>query len=53
MSAAAQPDQRPNSGLPNWQDKLYIALSGIGIDPSDYFRLPANRVVELGEQVTI
>ena len=43
----------PNSGLPNWQDKLYIALSGIGIDPSDYFRLPANRVVELGEQVTI
>jgi KUP system potassium uptake protein len=43
----------PNSGLPRWQDRLYIALAGIGIDPSDYFRLPANRVVELGEQVTI
>ncbi|SER92291.1 potassium transporter Kup [Rhizobium sp. NFR03] len=43
----------PNSGLPKWQDRLYIALAGIGIDPSDYFRLPANRVVELGEQVTI
>ncbi|MBY5775278.1 potassium transporter Kup [Rhizobium leguminosarum] len=43
----------PNSGLPPWQDRLYIALSGLGIHPSDYFRLPANRVVEIGEQVTI
>ncbi len=43
----------PNAGLPRWQDDLYIALSGLGIDPSTYFKLPANRVVEIGEQVTI
>ena len=43
----------PNSGLPQWQDNIYIALSGLGIDPSTYFKLPANRVVEIGEQVTI
>ncbi|OJF94936.1 potassium transport protein Kup [Pararhizobium antarcticum] len=43
----------PKSGLPGWQDKLYIATAGIGIDPSAYFRLPANRVVEIGEQVVI
>lgn len=43
----------PKAGLPAWQDRLYIALAGLGIDPSDYFRLPANRVVEIGEQVTI
>jgi KUP system potassium uptake protein len=43
----------PDSGLPGWQDKLYIALASIAIDPSDYFRLPANRVVEIGEQVVI
>ncbi|WP_312366572.1 potassium transporter Kup [Ensifer sp.] len=43
----------PNSGLPRWQDNLYIALAGLGIDPSSYFKLPANRVVEIGEQVTI
>ncbi|AXV17814.1 potassium transporter Kup (plasmid) [Neorhizobium sp. SOG26] len=43
----------PNSDLPRWQDRLYIALSGLGIDPSDHFRLPANRVVEIGEQVTV
>ena len=42
-----------NTGLPWWQDDLYIALSGLGIDPSAYFKLPANRVVEIGEQVSI
>ncbi|MCJ8054807.1 potassium transporter Kup [Shinella curvata] len=43
----------PNVGLPGWQERLYIALADFGIDPSDYFKLPANRVVELGEQVAI
>ncbi|MCT7664589.1 potassium transporter Kup [Shinella kummerowiae] len=43
----------PNVGLPAWQERLYIALANFGIDPSDYFKLPANRVVELGEQVAI
>lgn len=43
----------PNTGLPWWQDELYIALAGLGIDPSTYLKLPANRVVEIGEQVTI
>lgn len=45
--------ETPNTGLPRWQEKLYIALSNLGIDPSAYFKLPPNRVVELGEQVTI
>jgi KUP system potassium uptake protein len=43
----------PTVGLPVWQERLYIALANFGIDPSDYFKLPANRVVELGEQVAI
>ena len=43
----------PNSGLPNWQDKLFIAMAGFAIDPSEYFQLPSNRVVELGEQMVI
>jgi KUP system potassium uptake protein len=28
-------------------------LADFGIDPSAYFKLPPNRVVELGEQVAI
>jgi KUP system potassium uptake protein len=45
--------ETPNTGLPHWQEKLYIALADLGVDPSAYFKLPPNRVVELGEQVTI
>jgi KUP system potassium uptake protein len=45
--------ETPNTGLPRWQEKLYIALADFGIDPSAYFKLPPNRVVELGEQVAI
>ncbi len=41
------------SGMPYWQDRLYIALANTAADPSDYFRLPANRVVELGAHVII
>lgn len=41
------------SGMPMWQDRLFIALANSATDPSDYFRLPANRVVELGSQVII
>jgi len=43
----------PNTGLPRWQESLYIALADFGVDPSAYFKLPPNRVVELSEQVAI
>jgi len=41
------------SGMPYWQDRLFIAMANAATDPSDYFRLPANRVVELGSHVII
>ena len=41
------------TGMPYWQDRLYIVLANAAADPSDYFRLPANRVVELGTHVII
>ncbi|WLS04482.1 potassium transporter Kup [Shinella oryzae] len=41
------------SGMPMWQDRLFIALADLATDPSDYFRLPTNRVVELGSHVVI
>jgi KUP system potassium uptake protein len=43
----------PGMGMPHWQDRLYIALAEAAADPSDYFRLPANRVIELGSHVII
>jgi KUP system potassium uptake protein len=42
-----------NSGMPRWQDRLYIALTRIANDATDYFHLPTGRVVEVGTQVTI
>ena len=41
------------SGMPRWQDHLFIALSRTANDATDYFQIPSGRVVEVGTQVTI
>jgi KUP system potassium uptake protein len=43
----------PNSGMPAWQDKLFIALSKQATNATDFFSVPSDRVVELGAQVTV
>lgn len=43
----------PKSPMPAWQRKLFIMLAENAADPSDYFKLPGNRVVELGAQVAV
>ena len=41
------------SGMPLWQDKIYIFLMKNAANPTDFFRIPPGRVVELGAQVTV
>ena len=41
------------SGLGLMLDRIYSALSRISADPTDFFHLPRDRVVELGERVAI
>ena len=41
------------SGMPRWQDRLFIGLTRIANDATDYFQIPTGRVVEVGTQVTI
>jgi KUP system potassium uptake protein len=41
------------SGMPRWQDRLYINLARAANDATDYFQIPTGRVVEVGTQVTI
>jgi KUP system potassium uptake protein len=41
------------SGMPRWQDRLFILLARSADDASSYFRIPTGRVVEVGTQVTI
>jgi KUP system potassium uptake protein len=42
-----------HSGMPLWQDKLYIALARQAANATDFFSIPSDRVVELGAQVTV
>jgi KUP system potassium uptake protein len=42
-----------HSGMPRWQDRLFIRLARTANDATDYFQIPTGRVVEVGTQVTI
>ena len=42
-----------HSGMPRWQDRLFIGLTRAANDATDYFQIPTGRVVEVGTQVTI
>jgi len=41
------------SGMPMWQDRLFIFLMRNAANPTDFFKIPPGRVVELGTQVTV
>jgi KUP system potassium uptake protein len=43
----------PDSGMPLWQDKLYISMTKAASDASSFYRLPSNRVLELGQQLVV
>ncbi|MBV8107776.1 MAG: potassium transporter Kup [Hyphomicrobiales bacterium] len=43
----------PNSGMPSWQDRLFIALTKQATSAPDFFNLPSDRVVELGAQMKV
>ncbi len=41
------------SGMPMWQDHLFIGLAKSASDATDFFQIPTGRVVEVGTQVTV
>jgi KUP system potassium uptake protein len=45
--------QAAHSGMPRWQDRLFIAASRSADDASTYFQIPTGRVVEIGTQIAI
>jgi len=36
-----------------WRDRLFIMLNNLSLDATEFFRIPPNRVVELGGQIEI
>ncbi|WP_194727286.1 potassium transporter Kup [Noviherbaspirillum malthae] len=41
------------SGMALWRESLFAAMSRNARDAADYYRVPANRVIELGTQIEI
>nr|WP_244593607.1 potassium transporter Kup [Methylopila sp. Yamaguchi] len=40
-------------GMPLWQDHVFISLVRQSYDATEYFRIPAGRVIELGNQMVV
>jgi KUP system potassium uptake protein len=43
----------PKGGMALWREHLFVWMSHLAAKASEYFRIPTNRVVELGTQVEI
>ena len=43
----------PGGGMMPWRERLFVTMSRNARDAADYFRIPTNRVIELGTQVEI
>ena len=43
----------PHQKLARWRGNLFIAMSHLASTASDYYRIPPNRVIELGTQVQL
>jgi KUP system potassium uptake protein len=41
------------SGMPLWQDHLFIFLARNATNATDFFHIPSGRAVELGNQVMV
>ncbi|MFD2174826.1 potassium transporter Kup [Rhodobacter lacus] len=51
--ARRRPVIRPGGGPMRLLDRLHIFLHGFSLDPSEYFLLPRERVIELGERISL
>jgi KUP system potassium uptake protein len=44
---------REGSEMPRWQERLFISLARSAQDATTYFKIPTDRVVEVGTQVAV
>jgi KUP system potassium uptake protein len=42
-----------HSSMPPWLDRLFIAMAKNAANPTEFFRIPPGRVVEMGTQVSV
>ena len=40
-------------GMALWRERLFVSMSRNAVKATDFFRIPTNRVVELGSRIEI
>ena len=40
-------------GMARWRERLFISMAKNAVSATDFFKIPANRVVELGTQIEL
>ena len=43
----------PNPGMMKWREQLFLALSKNAMNAADFFKIPVNRVIEMGTKIEI
>ena len=43
----------PNPGMVKWRERLFLALSRNAMNAADFYKIPVNRVVEMGTKIEI
>ena len=43
----------PNPGMMKWRERLFLVLSKNAMNAADFFRIPTNRVIEMGTRIEI
>ncbi len=43
----------PKPGMAKWREHLFMALSKNAVNATDFFKIPANRVIEMGTRIEI
>jgi len=43
----------PNPGMMKWREQLFLALSRNAMNAADFFKIPVNRVIEMGTKIEI
>ena len=43
----------PHPGMTKWRENLFIALSKNAMNAADFFKIPTNRVIEMGTRIEI
>ena len=43
----------PKPGMAKWRERLFVALSKNAMNATDFFKIPPNRVIEMGTRIAI